>query len=210
MSRRTAVDGFALDYDVSRETLHRLTEFEALVRKWNPVINLVSRSTLDAIWDRHFRDSAQVFLVAGEEFRKWVDLGSGGGFPGTIAAILAREKVPDGNFVCIESDIRKCEFLRTVGRALDLSLTVFSRRIEDTPPQNGDIVSARALAPLSNLLAYAQRHLATDGSALFLKGKSWQQEVDDARKSWRFDLEAKPSETDPEAALLKIRNIAGA
>lgn len=210
MSGGEAAAGFAAATNVSRETLDRLAAYEGLIRKWNPAINLVAAASLNMFWERHIRDSAQVFFAAASDFGKWLDLGSGGGFPGVVAAILAKDSAPDAQFVCIESDIRKCEFLRTVGRRLDLPLAVLSRRIEDAPFQNADIVSARALGSLPVLLAYAQRHLAPGGSALFLKGKSWQQEVDDARKAWHFDLEAKTSETEPEAALLKIRNIAGA
>lgn len=207
---QNATGRFATRFDVSRETLDRLHTYEDLIKKWNPAINLVATSTLDAIWERHFHDSAQVYANADPSITKWADLGSGGGFPAAVAAILAKEAAPKAAFVCIESDIRKCEFLRTVARTLGLPLSVLSRRIEDAPPQSADVVSARALGSLRVMLSHTHRHLSSDGSALFLKGKSWQQEVEYARKVWRFDLEVKSSETDPQAALLKIRNIAGA
>lgn len=196
--------------NVSRETAGRLAVYEALVRKWNPVINLVAPSTLDDVWNRHFRDSIQLYDFAQPRAGLWLDLGSGGGFPGAVAAILAAERAPDVRVTCIESDIRKCEFLRTVARETGVRIGVLSRRIEETPPQNAETLSARALSRLDRLLAHAERHLSPDGTALFLKGKSWQDEVAAARETWRFDLATQSSRTQDGAALLKVRNVSRA
>ncbi len=198
---------FAEAWDVSRETLDRLERYEALIAKWNPAINLVARSTLDNIWTRHFADSAAAFAIAGLDRGKWVDLGSGGGFPGMVAAILAQEKAPEIQVICIESDIRKCEFLRTVARTLGLDVGVLSRRIEETPPQAAQVVSARALAPLPRLLDLAHRHLAPGGHAIFLKGANWRDEVETALETWRFAVENHPSPTSPDSAILRIGDI---
>jgi len=200
-------ENFQAHLDVSRETLDRLSQYEALVRKWNPTINLVAKSTLDDLWQRHFQDSAEVFLLAGVKTGKWVDLGSGGGFPGIVVAILARELAPDISVTCIESDLRKCEFMRTVSRAVGVPVGVISRRIEDVPPQNAAVVSARALAPLPRLMAYIERHLAPGGTALVHKGENWRQEVQTALDSWRFSVENHASPNHPNAAILKIRDI---
>jgi len=108
---------------------------------------------------------------------------------------------------CIESDIRKCEFLRTVARTVQVPLAIISRRIEETPRQNAQIVSARALSNLEKLLDHAQRHLSKTGTAIFLKGETWAQEVETARNKWRFDLDTCPSLTNPASAILKLRNI---
>jgi len=198
---------FQTHIDVSRETLDRLAAYEALIKKWNPAINLVARSTLESIWQRHFLDSADVFQVAGVASGHWLDMGTGGGFPGAVVGILAAELAPDLKVTCIESDIRKCEFLRTVARTTGVQIGILSRRIEETPPQNADVVSARALTSVLKLLEYADRHLAKDGQALFQKGEKWQQEIEEARESWAFALETYPSSTNAASAILKIRDI---
>ncbi len=192
--------------DVSRETLMRLEIYVDLIRKWNPRINLVSRSSLQRVWDRHIADSLQVFAIAGP-FSHWVDIGSGGGLPGLVAAICAMETAAAARFTLIESDQRKCVFLRTVARELGLPVTVLSERIELVPPQGADILSARALADLDKLLGFSQRHLDPSGMCLFPKGATWKNEVEDARPQWRFDCEAVKSVTEPEAAILKIQGV---
>ncbi len=192
--------------DVSRETLERLRCFEALVAKWSPRINLVSRGSLADMWSRHIVDSIQLFS-ASSDWGKWVDLGSGGGFPGVVVAILAAEQANDSSVVLIESDQRKCAFLRTALRETGVSGQVISGRIESTPPQDANVLSARALTDLSKLLAFSERHLARDGTAIFPKGVTWEKEVVEAQKEWRFDLETIKSVTEPAAVLLKIQGV---
>jgi len=192
--------------NVSRETLDRLRTFEALVLKWTPKINLVSRKDQDDLWERHILDSLQV-AEWGEPCDHWLDIGSGGGFPGLIVATHAKEYWPKTRFTLIESDQRKCAFLRTAIRELGLNATVIAKRIEDVEPQNADILSARALADLSTLLGFAERHLSRTGYALFQKGASWEKEVADARKTWSFHCEAATSHTHDAAVLLKIQGV---
>ena len=198
---------FADAFDVSRETLDRLTLYADLLTKWNPAINLVSKSTIPDLWTRHFTDSAQLLEIAGTGSGKWADLGSGGGFPGMIVAILAAEKKPGLEVTCVESDQRKATFLRTVARETGTDAKVVSERIESLPPLNADVVSARALAPLSELIGYAIRHLAPGGSALFLKGTGQAKEIDLALASWAFQFDTFPSRTDRESTILKLRSI---
>lgn len=193
--------------DVSRETFTDLQYFAKLVEKWTPKINLVARGSIDSLWDRHIADSVQIWRHAPKSFEKWVDIGSGGGFPGIVVAILGKTQSPEATFTLIESDQRKATFLRTASRELGLAVTVISERIEDAPPQSADIVSARALAPLSGLLDLVDRHLKLDGCALLHKGKQARQEVAEARESWSFLLEEHPSFTDPDARLLAIQRI---
>ena len=199
--------GKIADLDVSRETVDRLHAFADLTRKWTPRINLIAKGTVNEIWDRHIVDSAQLFSFAPDDFHHWVDLGSGGGFPGVVMAVIAAEKVPDARFTLIESDQRKATFLRTAIRELDLSATVLAERIESAPPQKGDVVSARALASLDALMPLIRRHLSDDGICLLHKGRQAAQEIADASQSWVFDLEERPSLTDPEARLLAIKRI---
>lgn len=191
---------------VSRETEERLRLLESLLRKWNPAINLVARSTLDTAWDRHILDSAQLYAL-GHPKGHWVDLGSGGGFPGLVIACLAAGAGDPLNVTLIESDQRKATFLRQAARELSLLATVLSQRIETSEPQGADTLSARALAPLPQLLAYTARHMAPTGTALFPKGATWQQEVEAARKDWHFDLTTRPSVTDPDAVLLIVKAV---
>ncbi|WP_108813323.1 16S rRNA (guanine(527)-N(7))-methyltransferase RsmG [Loktanella sp. Alg231-35] len=193
--------------DVSRETIADLESFAALTTKWTQKINLISRNTSDAIWDRHIVDSVQIYRYAPKVFTKWVDLGSGGGFPGIVMAILGKARHPEAQFTLIESDQRKAAFLRTAARDLSLKVDVIAKRVGDVAPQEADVVSARALAPLSALLGMTSRHLHTDGVALLPKGKQAQQEIAEAQKSWRFQLEDHASFTDPEACILAIQRI---
>lgn len=194
--------------DVSRETEERLRTFSELVLKWTTKINLIAKGTQDDIWDRHIVDSAQVWLNAPETFKSWVDIGSGGGFPAIVLAAIAKEKMPEATFTMIESDQRKATFLRTAIRELGLNAKVISKRIEEADPQNADVLSARALASLDLLLGFAERHLKTDGVALFQKGKGVNEEIDAAKQNWSFAYELHDSITDAEAKLVAVREIA--
>ena len=193
--------------DVSRETIERLEAFAALVAQWTKRINLVSVNSVDQIWQRHIEDSAQIFQYAGSNCSRWVDLGSGGGFPGIVLAILARELNPTVAFILVESDLRKATFLRTAARTLDLNVSVESQRIEALAPLNGDVVSARALASLSALLPMVNLHLAENGTAILPKGRKFADEIAQARESWDFDLEEYQSITEDDARVLVLKRI---
>ena len=193
--------------DVSRETLAKLEQFADLLGKWNARINLVAPSTLPDLWSRHILDSAQIFHHAPDDARHWVDLGSGGGLPGVVCAILAYEARPECQFTLIESDKRKSAFLMTAIRELGVSAQVLTERAEQAPPQAADVVSARALAPLPALLALVARHLAENGTALLPKGKNHSAELAAARREWHFDHVAIESQTDPLARVLILKEI---
>lgn len=192
--------------NVSRETLDRLSSFAALLEKWNPRINLVSRNSLSDLWTRHIADSVQLFDCVAPEGH-WVDLGSGGGFPGLIVAILAADAAPDLRVTLIESDQRKSAFLRAAARETGATCTVIAERIEAVQPQQADVLSARALADLEALLGFADRHLKRSGVALFPKGVTWQKELDAARQRWKFKGQPITSITDPEAVILKVEGV---
>ncbi len=193
--------------DVSRETIQALERYEALVRRWTPAINLVAKSTVPAIWPRHILDSAQLFALAPATCLRWADLGSGGGFPGVVVAVLAKELRPAMHVTLVESDLRKATFLREAVRELELPASVISERIESLTPLHADVLSARALASLSDLLGFAERHLTQDGVCLFPKGERFADEINDARIAWDFDIDVQPSLSDGKAAILVIRNI---
>lgn len=193
--------------NVSRETSERLIMLANLLTKWNPRINLVSKSSLKELWTRHIFDSAQVFQLAAHPVAHWVDIGSGGGFPGLVVALMAPEHGTPKVVTLIESDQRKCAFLRTVLRETGVEGTVLAERIEKTKGQDADILSARALADLSTLFTFADHHLAPNGTALFSKGASWEKEVEMARESWSFNLDVITSKTDPNSVVLKVKDI---
>lgn len=199
---------FERHVDVSRETLEKMNSYHRLLLKWNSSINLISGNlTDDMVWRRHFLDSAQILGLVATKMGHWVDIGSGGGFPGLVVATLATEKAPDLKFTLIESDVRKATFLRTVARELGIPAEVIVNRAEKQPSLAADVLSARALAPLSRLLPYAERHLRAGGEALFMKGARYRQEIEEALENWRFRIHEYPSITHGEAVILKLGDI---
>jgi 16S rRNA (guanine527-N7)-methyltransferase len=191
---------------VSRETSERLEIYASMLQRWNPHINLVASSTLNDLEARHIKDSLQLTHLASPEGGVWADLGSGGGLPGLIIAIAFAGRA--NTFVLVESDQRKAAFLRAVVRETELTkVTVLSQRIEAVQPLNAEYVSARALAPLGELMAYLDLHLAPSGKAFLMKGRQWRTEVEEAAKAWSFDYTAHPSHTQDGAAILEISGV---
>lgn len=195
---------FEREMNVSRETLERLDYYAQILTKWNKKINLVSRKSISELWTRHFLDSAQIFKLTPENTGKWCDLGSGGGFPGLVLAILALESNKSLQFNLIESDERKTAFLATIVRDLSLNVSVIPQRIEESENQCADVVTARALAPLDKLLEYAVQHGKENGVFLLPKGENYQSELTMAREFWHIDCEVISSITDKNSAILKI------
>jgi 16S rRNA (guanine527-N7)-methyltransferase len=193
--------------DVSRETIRRLEVFADELQRWQSVKNLVGRGTLSDIWQRHVEDSLQLAPLIAQNGR-WLDLGSGAGFPGLVVAIARRD---DGvRMTLVESNARKCAFLRHVARVTETPVTVLSDRVEAVVPGLAgtvDVVSARALAPLSTLLDWVEPLLKTGAKAVFPKGKDVHSELTEARKLWTFEPDILPSATDPDARILVISSI---
>jgi 16S rRNA (guanine527-N7)-methyltransferase len=192
---------------VSRETEARLTAFETEFLKWAARINLVAPSTLKDIRQRHIADSAQILDLA-PDAKKIVDLGSGGGFPGLVLAVLLAE-TPDAHVHLVESNGKKSAFLRHVIRTLSLSATVHNHRIEDVISglPMPDIVTARALAPLPLLLRLALPKMSKNVPAFFHKGRDHAQEIAAARGAFNFDLLMHQSRVDDDSVILEIRNV---
>ena len=193
--------------DVSRETMERLEGLIDLLRAWNPRINLVAPSTLEAAWSRHILDSAQLFPLAPDAAR-WIDLGAGAGFPGLVIAALRFEYSAVEPVALVESDARKAAFLREAARTMGVPINIHVTRIENLHLSDFDVVSARALAPLETLLKYAAPLLAPNGLALFPKGRAAAAEVDEARRSWQFTLDRIPSATSGDSVILAVRDLA--
>jgi 16S rRNA (guanine527-N7)-methyltransferase len=193
---------FQARFGVSRETLDKLQVYEAQLRKWNPAINLVAKSTLNDIWGRHLADSAQLFELVPAGTQVQVDLGSGAGFPGLVLAIMG---VPSVHLV--ESDVRKAAFLRETARLTGAPATIHAVRIEAVDVPAADVVSARALAELTMLLPWAHRLLKKDGVCLFPKGKTAEDELTAVGESWNMRIERFPSQTDAAGTLLRLSDI---
>lgn len=192
------------DIDVSRETVEKFIIYQRLLKKWQKAINLVGPATLEETAVRHFLDSAQMISHIPDRNITLADLGSGAGFPGLVLAMMGVTRVH-----LIESDIRKATFLREVSRETSTPVTVHDKRVESCTIDNIDLVTARALAPLRDLLTYVAQ-LETDGHtirALFLKGGNHAEELEKARKQWHFEAHMSPSLTDPSACVLSLSNI---
>lgn len=191
---------------VSRETIDRLEKYEDLIRRWNPHINLVASASLPDLRDRHIADCLHLAKIIQPSEGEWLDLGSGGGLPGIVLAVAYAAQPT--RFVLVESDQRKAAFLRTVIRELSLSnASVANQRIEAMDRRNAAYISARALAPLPQLMQYLEHHLAHSGRALLMKGQQWQKEVTDAKEHWNFNVVAHPSGTRDGAATLEISEV---
>ncbi|MHC1547386.1 16S rRNA (guanine(527)-N(7))-methyltransferase RsmG [Phyllobacterium sp. K27] len=192
---------------VSRETLEDLFAFEALFRKWSKAINLASPSTLDQLWERHILDSAQLYCLA-PEAKLWLDLGSGGGFPGVILAILLKES-PNSKIDLVESNSKKAAFLRTAIGQASAPGTVHASRIDTMWEKIAvpDIITARALASLKELFVHAEPWLTGGATALFQKGRDYRREIDETRDDWTFDLVEHRSAVDKDSVVLQISNL---
>lgn len=193
---------------VSRETIGRLEILVETLERWQKAINLVGKNTLDRAWKRHVLDSAQIVPLIPADARSLADLGSGGGFPGLVIAAMR----PDLEITMIESDARKAAFLGEAGRKMGLEKPpkLVIKRIEVAPPTMADVITARALAPLGQLLEWSDRHRTDTAICLFHKGKDWQAEVDEAKKRWDFSPDAIASVTDRDAVILRIGPYAAA
>jgi 16S rRNA (guanine527-N7)-methyltransferase len=200
-------DEFAATTGVSRETLAHLRTYAEMLAEWNARHNLVSRASLEHVWQRHFLDSAQLAELVPHDAQSLVDLGSGAGFPGLVLAELLRSRGSAIRVVLIEATGKKCRFLETVAGALGLAVEVRFQRIEDTPAEPFDVITARACAPLTDLLAYAQRFWGQNSRALFHKGQSLAAELTAATESWRIQFEQHPSRSDPSGIILEIREL---
>lgn len=190
---------------VSRETAALLDQYVSLLTRWQAAKNLVGPATLDHAWTRHIADSAQLVALV-PDARTWVDLGSGAGFPGLVVACLQRD-VPGMMVHLVESNGRKCAFLREAIRLLKVPAKVHDGRIEavlDGWQGRVDVVSARALAPLSDLLHLGRKLLTTGAVGIFPKGQDVDEELTEAAKYWKIQASTVASKTDPKARIVVV------
>ena len=193
---------------VSRETLARLDIFVALLLEWQNRVNLVASSTLESVWTRHVADSLQL-LAQAPEARSWVDLGSGGGFPGMVIACALADD-PAARMHLVESNGKKAAFLREAARVTNAPAEIHPVRIEDFVHkfrESPQIVTARALAPLEQLLGTAYPLLKRGAVGLFPKGQNVDAELTAATKCWKIEAALAPSVTDPKARIVVVRKL---
>lgn len=192
---------------VSRETAERLDTFETAFVKWSARINLAAPSTLPELWHRHILDSAQLLPLA-PTAQRWLDIGSGGGFPGAVVAILLRER-PGTAVELVESNNKKAAFLRSVLAEVGAPATVHAIRIEEASTRVAmpDIVTARALAGLGKLLGLSAPWLTRGATGLFHKGRDYAAEITETHDAWRFDLVEHRSRIEPTSRILEISRL---
>ncbi|CAI3941579.1 16S rRNA G527 N7-methylase RsmG (former glucose-inhibited division protein B) (RsmG) (PDB:1XDZ) (PUBMED:15375115 [Commensalibacter communis] len=188
--------------NVSRETKEKLELYVSLLQQWNAKINLVSKQTIDQIWDRHILDSLQLASFVDPSVGSIADFGSGGGFPGLVLAIVTGIPI-----TLIESDMRKTVFLREVARQTQANVNILCKRIEqvDIPPV--DVITARALASLEILLSFSESRVKENGCCLFLKGRQVDDEIAEAQQNWEFDYLKIPSKTSSDGVIVKINQF---
>ena len=206
LERPMTAEDFAAAVPVSRETLQRLAAYADLLVKWQARINLIGPATLPDLWRRHMLDSAQLFALLPEapagRKRRLIDLGSGAGFPGLVLAIMGA-----GDVHLVESDQRKCAFLREAARITGTEVTIHALRIETLAPLDADVITARALAPLAKLLDWAASHRSAHTIHIIPKGKEAEAELTQAEQGSTLEVERVRSLTDPAATIFRIRVI---
>lgn len=192
------------EFAVSQRVAERLDTLVVELGRWQTIKNLVGPSTLQQIWSRHIADSLQLAHLA-PKAKTWLDLGSGAGFPGLVLAILGTEA--GFKVTLVESNARKCAFLRHVARLTAAAATIHAERLEAVMPRmigKTDIVTARALASLEQLLSWSEPLFESRTIALFPKGRDVASELAEARKLWSIDYEILPSQIDPESCIVRV------
>jgi 16S rRNA (guanine527-N7)-methyltransferase len=184
----------------------RLDIYVDLLSRWRKITNLISEATFHQVWTRHIADSAQLLNYAPGS-RRWVDMGSGAGFPGIVIAIQLAD-LPGAQVHCIESDKRKCAFLREVARATGAPARVHAARVENIDPESlgpVDAVTSRALAPLPKLIEFANVWLSRGAIGIFPRGRTAEAQIEALSFTPPFHIESFPSELDPEARIVRVR-----
>jgi len=197
---------FQHDVDVSRETRERLEAYVALLRRWNPKINLIGRDTEDDIWRRHILDSAQIAPLIPPTAKIVADIGSGAGLPGLILSILNSP----ATIHLIESDQRKAAFLREAARITQANVIIHECRVEQASLGTVDVLVARACAPLEKLLAMAEKLISIHTLCVFPKGARAELELTAAKTHWKMIARLVPSRSDPQGRILVLTEVARA
>ena len=194
-------------YNVSCETIELLRTYHDLLIEWQEKFNLVSNSSLQNAWERHFEDSVQLYEYIPQEAKSLIDFGSGAGFPAMVLAIIAKEKTPYLNFTLVESIKKKTLYLNEVAIKTGVSVNIINDRIENISKKKYDVITSRAMTSLVDLLKYASPFCKDNTICIFPKGKNYSSELAEAHKHWRFKCEIKPSKISEEGKILIITDI---
>ncbi len=181
-----------------------LARYQALLAEWNTVMNLVGPLTIATYWTRHALDSAQLLAFAPNALT-WADLGAGAGLPGVVLAILLKGRA-GARVHLVESMTKRCRFLEVVSKDLDLPVQIHNARAEDLSLKV-DVVTARACAPMSKLLGFAEPYLRKGATGLFLKGQDVATELSEAKKAWSFESDLYPSQSDPRGRIVQVKRF---
>jgi len=194
-------------YNVSRETIELLKTYEASLNEWQQKMNLVSKNSLSDAWNRHFKDSMQLFDLLPQNAEIVYDFGSGAGFPGMVLAIIAKEKTPYLKFKLVESIKKKTMYLKHVGEITCANVEIINERIENIKPETADAIISRAMCSLPDLLKYSKPFCNKNTKLIFLKGRSYQEEIKAAQREWIFQLEVLPNQESEDGVILIITKL---
>jgi len=209
MPQPLSAKAFQSETGISDDGREKLEAYLAALERWQAKINLVGAKTLADPWRRHFLDSAQLLAMIPVDARQVVDIGSGGGFPGMVLAIMAAAGgMPALRVTLVESDQRKCIFLNEIKRLTGVSATVNHGRAEAYAGPPADVVTARACAPLVRLLQWVAAVSGPGARALLLKGEAAGDELTEAEKDWKMRVQQHPSVTDPRGVILEVTDFA--
>ena len=198
---------FMEKYNVSRETFEKLKTYECLLKEWQTKFNLVSNSTLENAWERHFLDSVQLFKLIPQTAKTLMDFGSGAGFPGMVIAIMANAKTPYLKVSLVESTTKKTLYLNEVKKQVGVEVEIINERIEKIKPHIVDVITSRAMTSLDALLQYALPFCGKKTVCIFPKGKKYAEELQEAQKKWSFSCQIVDSEQSDEGKILVITDL---
>jgi 16S rRNA (guanine527-N7)-methyltransferase len=200
------IEFFIKKFNVSRETIEKLNIYNHFLLENNKLLNLIGKTTENHIFSRHFTDSAQIYDIIDDK-SEIVDIGSGAGFPGVIIKILMDSKKAEGNLVLIDKSPKKCKFLNDLSNKLGLTLKIQNVRLEDYKFSKISTIVSRAFKKVIDTIDILFKNNDKIKSVILMKGKTYQHELDDAKKKYTFDLEKFRSITSDESYILKISNI---
>lgn len=202
------MNNFCDTYNVSRETFLKLDHYQKSLIEWQRKFNLVSNNSIEDVWKRHFEDSAQLFELIPPTAKKLLDIGSGAGFPGMVIAIMAAERTPYLKITLIDSILKKTLYLNHVKEITGLSnVNIVNSRVENLSKQKFDVITARAVTSLKDLISYGYPLISKNGICIFPKGRSYESELLAAKKYWNFDLNTVQSKTSEDGKILIISNM---
>lgn len=195
-------------YNVSRETIRKLEQFVEILRDWNSKMNLVSKNSMDCVWERHVLDSLQLVEYLPMDLSYLVDIGSGAGFPGMVLAIVMAEKFPAAKITLVESIAKKTMYLNDVCQKLGLqNVQIENNRVENVVFKGVDIITARAVASLDVLCGYAYKISQKNTGLLFLKGRSYKEEDAAAQKNWKYNLRIHPNKYSDDGVVMELHDL---